>query len=43
MKTPTTKPHFKKQAGYWSVYHKGRLVSSWPTIEAAWLRYEEYK
>jgi len=38
----SSKPHLKKQGACWSVYLDGRLISSWPTLETAWLRFKEY-
>lgn len=36
------KPHIQRHGSYWCVYRNGAMISSWPTLEAAWLRFKEY-
>lgn len=36
------KPLIKRHGSYWCVYRNGAMISSWSTIEAAWLRFKEY-
>lgn len=40
------KPHIMKRFGFWCVYESNivgsKLVSSWPSLDEAWRRYEVY-
>lgn len=42
MRTQQSKPHIRKVGAYWCVYLDGDMKASWPTLEAAWLRFKEY-